>query len=157
MCLICEWIKQKVRRLLCRLGFKAFCDPIIGADRVTVTTSAPRSQSMVQVNPGTKVTIKAQYTLAGVPGKFQAGTDAWTSNNAATDVLSNQVSDADAGMTSIDVDGTNSAGTTSIIHVTADVDRGAGDVELGGDSEEIVWTPAVEIVADGVTLSVALA
>lgn len=111
---------------------------------------------MVQVNPGTKVTVKAQYTLAGNAGKFQADTDAWSSNNPA-DVLSNKQSDADAGTTQIEVDGTNSAGTTSVISVTADVDRGAGDVELGGNSEAIEWTPAVEIVADGVTLSVSVA
>ena len=28
-----------LRALLCRLGFKSFCDPVIGADRVTVKVS----------------------------------------------------------------------------------------------------------------------
>jgi hypothetical protein len=111
----------------------------------------------MQIHPETPVTLVAAYTLAGAPGKFQAGTDKWSSSNPK-DVLGTPVSDADAGTTQVSLDGSaNSTGDTSIGHVTADVDRGKGDKELAGDSEQIEWTDAVDIVADGVTVSINMA
>ena len=116
----------------------------------------------IQVHPGTKVTVAAVYTLTDAatgqpgPGKFVAGTDKWSSSNTL-DALNNQQSDPGNGKTQTGVDGTASVGTKSIIHVTADVDEGPADKELGGDSEELEWTTDVAILADGLTVGVVLA
>lgn len=106
----------------------------------------------MKLHPETPVTAIARFTLAGAPGKFQSGSAKWSSDNAK-DIIGNQTDDAEAGTSRIDLDGNNNVeGDKTIISVTADADRGKGDVEIAASAEVIEWTPTVDIVADGVTI-----
>lgn len=106
----------------------------------------------MKLHPETPVTAIARFTFAGAAGKFQAGTVKWSSDNAK-DVISLGPDDPDAGTSQIALDGSaNVEGDKSVISVTADADRGKGDVEIAASAEVIEWTPTVDIVADGVTI-----
>lgn len=109
----------------------------------------------MKINPNTPVTLIARYTKGGAAGAFE-GVAAWVSDNSS-DTFDGQKDDPTAGVTQIVLHGTSSAGT-STPSVTADVQEGAGESQLGGKlAEPIEWTPEVVMLADGVTLEINLA
>lgn len=107
----------------------------------------------MKVNPGTVVTVAAQFTLAGAPGKFQPPSSCVSSN--AKDKVGAPTDDGAAGISSSDVDGSaNATGDSSIYTVTGDGDLGKGVATLSGVSEQVDWTDTVDIEADGVTVAI---
>lgn len=111
----------------------------------------------MKLHPETPVIARARFKLGDNPGKFQAGTAKWSSDNAK-DALDEQTDDADAGTSQISLDGSaNGEGDRSVLSITADGDRGKGDVEVTASAEAIEWTPTVDIVADGVTIELSQA
>lgn len=109
----------------------------------------------MKVNPGTKVTVVAQFTLAGAPGKFQPPSTCISSN--PKDIVAIPVDDGAAGSASTDVDGNaNGTGDSSIYTVTGDGDLGKGVSTVSGDNsaDPVEWTDTVDIESDGVTVNI---
>ena len=58
----------------------------------------------------------------------------------------------------VSLDGSaNVDGDKTVLSITADADRGKGDVEVSATAEAIEWSPTVDIVADGVTIELSQA
>lgn len=109
----------------------------------------------MKINPKTPVILIARYTLAGAAGAYE-NLAAWVSDNA-NDVFKDQKDDPAGGVAQVVLDGSaNGKGATSTPSVSADIQEGAGDTQLGGKlSEAIEWTPDV-MLADSVTLEISM-
>lgn len=112
---------------------------------------------MTDFNPGTVIHAAATFTLAGAAGKYDPTAPAavWSSSNV-NDKFSNQVDDAEAGTSSVDIDGSaNNDGDTSIYTCTVDADRGRGKQVFAVVSETVTWKNTVEIDVDGGSIALA--
>jgi len=108
----------------------------------------------MKLHPQTPVTVRAQFTFRGGPGKFEAGSAKHSSSNPNDKLVTgSQVDDPDAGTTQASYDcSANTTGGSSVFTVAADGDRGQNDVEVSGSTEQIDWDTGEDIVADGVTI-----